>query len=164
MNRWKPKDPLRAAARRSRARRLIGKSARCACGEHRPEALTRGTKPTRCAACQRKCEGKTTTDEHHVASQNNHPLTTTVPINEHRAVLTVMQMDWSKTMRENPSGCPIMAGAAMLRGVADNILYLIDKGIDWVVALMEALSVFLRERWGDGWWKNTPIAAFAPSR
>jgi hypothetical protein len=164
MNRWQPKDPLKAAARRSRARRLIGKHARCACGENRPEALIRGTKPMRCAACQRKRQGRTTIDDHHVASQNNHPLTLLVPVNEHRAMLTVMQMDWSPTLRENPSGCPVIAGAAMLRGAADTILYLIEKGIDWVIRLMEILSGFLRERWGDRWWLNTPLAAFAPSR
>ena len=164
MNRWKPKDPLKAATRRTRSRRLVGKDARCACGEARPEALIRGTKPMRCAACQRKREGKATTDEHHVAGQNNHPLTVTVPTNEHWAVLTVMQSDWSKTMRENPSGCPIMAGAAMLRGAADTIIYLIEKGIDWVIRLMEAVSAFLRQRWGDGWWLKTPIAEFAPRR
>ena len=162
MNRWKPKDPLRAATRRARARRLVGNNARCACGEDRPEALVRGKKPIRCAACQRKCEGRTTTDEHHVASQNNHPLTVPVPVNEHRAVLSVMQMDWNRTMRENPNGCPIMAGAAMLRGAADTIIYLIEKGIDWVITLMEAVSAFLRQRWGDGWWLKTPIEEFAP--
>jgi hypothetical protein len=164
MNRWKPKDPLRAAARRSRARRLIGRNARCACGETRPEALIQGMKPMRCTACQRRRNGQAETDEHHVASKNNHPLTVTVPVNEHRAILTVMQMDWSKRMRENPSGCPIMAGAAMLRGAVDTILYLIDKGIDWVIALMETMSAFLRERWGDHWWVNTPLEGFAPSR
>jgi hypothetical protein len=164
MNRWKPRDPIKAAARRARARRLIGKNARCACGENRPEALIRGTKPIRCGACERKRHGQATTDEHHVASENNHPLTVPVPVNEHRAVLTVMQIDWSRTMRENPNGCPIIAGAAMLRGAVDTIIYLTDKGIDWVIALMEALSAFLRERWGDGWWLKTPIEAFAPRR
>jgi hypothetical protein len=164
MNRWKPKDPLKVAARRTRARRLIGKNARCACGEHRPEALIRGTKPMRCAACQRRLQGQATTDEHHVAGENNHPLTETVPVNEHRAILTVMQMDWSRTMRENPSGCPIMAGAAMLRGAVDTIIHLIEQGVDWVIALMETLSAYLRERWGDGWWRNTPLAAYAPKR
>jgi hypothetical protein len=164
MTRWKPKDPLKAASRRARARRLVGKHARCACGETRPEALIRGTKPTRCAACQRKRDGRATTDEHHVAGQNNHPLTVPVPVNEHRAVLTVMQMDWSETMRENPSGCPIIAGAAMLRGVVDTILYLIEQGVDWVIKLMEAASAYLREKWGDRWWVNTPIEPFAPRR
>lgn len=162
MNRWKPKDPLKAATRRARAQRLAGKNARCACGEDRPEALIRRTKPIRCGACQRKRDGKATTDEHHVAGQNNHPLTVTVPTNEHWAVLTVMQSDWSKTMRENPNGCPIMAGAAMLRGAADTIIYLIERGIDWVIRLMETVSAFLRQRWGDGWWVKTPVGEFAP--
>lgn len=162
MKRWQSKDPMKAAARRSVAQRRVGRNARCACGESRPDALIRGTKPIRCAACQRKNQSRSTMDDHHVAGRRNHPLTVTVPVNDHRAELSVMQMDWSATMRENPQGCPLMAGAAMLRGVADVIIYLVQKGIDWVIALLEAGSAVLRERWGDEWWRSTPLAPFAP--
>jgi hypothetical protein len=160
MNRWQPKDPIKHARRKAVAQRRIGRNANCACGESRPEALIRGTKPMRCAECQRRRAGLPTTDDHHVASKNNNPLTVTVPVNDHRE-LSVMQMDWSKTMRENPSGCPIMAGAAMLRGAVDIILHLIERGFDWVIAMMQAVSAYLRERWGDHWWVGTPIEAFA---
>jgi hypothetical protein len=162
VKRWRPKDPVKAAARRSVARRRLGRNTRCICGESRPEALILGTKPIRCAECQRKKEHRPTTDEHHIAGRRNSPLTVTVPVNDHRAELSVMQMDWSRTMRENPHGCPLIAGAAKLRGAADMMIVLIETCVDWAIALLEALSAFLREHWGESWWQKTPIEAFAP--
>jgi hypothetical protein len=127
--------------------------------------LVRGTKPIRCTACERERNGKAATDEHHVASKNNHPLTVTVPVNERRAILDGDADGLEQDDAGEPERVPaIMAAAAVLRGAVDTILYLIDKGIDWVIALMETLSKFCANVWGDGWWNNTPLAAFAPSR
>jgi hypothetical protein len=162
MNRWQPKDPIKHAARKSGAQRRVGRNAKCKCGESRPEALIRGTKPIRCAECQRKRDRSPTTDEHHVAGERNSPVTVTVPVNDHRAELSVMQMDWSRTLRENPRGDPLIAVGAGIRGAADTILYLIKKCIDVAVALLEVLAEFLRQRLGDRWWQGTPIEAFAP--
>jgi hypothetical protein len=162
MNRWQPKDPIKHAARQAVAQRRVGRNAKCACGESRPEALIRGTKPMRCAECQRKRDRLPTTDEHHVAGQHNSPVTVTVPTNDHRAELTVMQMDWSPELRENPRRDPLIAVAAGLRGTADMIVCLIKMFVDVAVALLELLAEYLRTHRGDRWWQGTPIEVFAP--
>ena len=163
MRRWRPKNPAKAAARKSLAQRRVGRNARCRCSESRPEALIRGTKPIQCAECQRKVKGLSVMDDHHPAGRNNSPVTTPLPANDHRAELSVMQMDWSRTMRENPSRDPIIAAAAMLRGAADMILFLLDKFVDTAIALLETLAEFMTRRFGSQWWRGTPIEEFAPT-
>lgn len=164
MNRRHPRDPAKAAARKAVAQRRIGRGARCRCGESRPEALIRGTRPIRCAACQRRAEGQSTIDEHHIAGRNNSPITVPVSVNDHRAELSVMQMDWTRTMRENPEGDPVIAAAAALRGVTDMIHFLIDRFVDTVIALLEALAAYLNRPLGRQWWRGTPVESFAPKR
>ena len=90
------RDPEAAHAREVTAARRVGPNAKCACGETRPEALIAGSKPIICAECQRKKEGKTTKDDHHVAGEANSPVTIPMPVNDHRAELNVAQYDWPK--------------------------------------------------------------------
>jgi len=162
MKRWRPKHPARVAARRAIAQRRVGRNARCCCGESRPEALIRATGPTRCAECQREAAGRPTIDEHHVAGQNNSPVTIPVSANDHRAELSVMQMDWPRVFRENPERDPIIAVAASLRGATDVILFVIEKCVDTAIALLEALAEYLTRRFGSQWWRGTTIERFAP--
>jgi hypothetical protein len=101
-------------------------------------------------------------DNHHFAGRANNPLTVPVPVNDHRADLTVAQADWPKETRYNPNGSPLLAGAACIRGFVDWIVYLIQKGVLWIAEMLEALDKCLLEKIGPVWWVNTPVAQFAP--
>ncbi|HET7442612.1 MAG TPA: hypothetical protein VFJ47_15020 [Terriglobales bacterium] len=155
-------DPLAAYQRKVTAKRCVGKNAKCACGEKRPEALIRGSNPVICAACKRKSRGETTMDQHHFASKPNNPLTVPVPVNDHRAELTVAQYDWPPKTRENPDGSPVIAAAACIRGFVDWVVYLIKSGLLWVAEMLETMDSLLTEKWGPKWWLNTPLANWAP--
>jgi hypothetical protein len=163
MKRNHPSHRVNAAGRRAVAQRRVGLNARChSCGETRPEALIRRSKPMRCAECQRKAEGQSAVDQHHVAGRNNSPVTIPIPVNDHRAELSVAQMDWSRNVRENPTGDPLIAAAAMLRGTADVVMYLFDKFVDTAIALLELLADYLTRTRGPQWWRGTPIDRFSP--
>src|SRR5579864_2307082 len=95
-------DPIAAHQRKVSAQRSVGEGARCACGETRPEALIRNSDPIICAACKRESRGAKTMDNHHFAGEANNPLTVPVPVNDHRAELSVAQYDWPLKTRENP--------------------------------------------------------------
>lgn len=165
MKRRRSSNPVNAAIREDRAQRRVGANARChVCRESRPEALIRGSNPMICAECQRKAHGQSTIDDHHVAGRNNSPETIPLPVNDHRAELSVAQMDWSQEMRENPSGCPLIRAQAMLQGTADVVRYLFDKFVDFAVALLGTLSEYLRQTLGAHWWRGTPIDRFSPPR
>ena len=67
-------DPISAYQRKSTAARRVGENAQCTyCDETQPDALITNSKPLTCAKCQRKRQGKTTVDDHHVAMRANHP-------------------------------------------------------------------------------------------
>lgn len=158
-------DPIRAAQRKTRAQRRVGLGARCAsCGESRPGALIAGTKPMTCTACKRTKNGGSTMDKHHVAGKANSTVTIKVSVNDHRAILSDAQYDWSRETRENPDGCPLRAAAACLRGFIDTIDYLVTSLLHWIVDMLELLSDLLKEKFGPQWWAGTPLAHFSPKR
>jgi hypothetical protein len=160
-----PRDPAAAYRRKAIASRRVGKDAACeACGETRPEALIPNSKPITCAACDRKRKGATTMDDHHFAGESNSPVTVPTPVNDHRAELSVAQQNWPKETRENPDGCPLLAGAACVRGFIDYIVYLIRKGLLCVAEMLEAFSAYFKEKLGTKWWIGTPLEQFAPKR
>jgi len=156
------RDPTEAHRRRSVAARRIGLDAACSCGEKRPEALIPNVKPTTCAACQRARNGRVTIDRHHVFGRANSSTTIPVPVNDHRARLSVAQMDWPRQTLTNEQGSPLLAGAACIRGFIDTVLYLIEKGLLWIADMLEELDEFLREKLGPQWWLKTEIKQFAP--
>src|SRR5579872_578251 len=98
------RDPIKARQRKAVAARRVGENATCSCGEERPEALILGSDPIICAACERKTSGKKIMDNHHFAGEANNPLTVPVPVNDHRATLSVDQYDWPAKTLENPEG------------------------------------------------------------
>jgi hypothetical protein len=51
-------------------------------------------------------------DAHHVAGKANSPITVPVPVNDHRACLSVAQADWPKSTLMNAHGSPLLAAAA----------------------------------------------------
>jgi hypothetical protein len=156
-----PRDPEAVYIRGAIAARRVG-DRKCACGERRPRALIPNSDPTTCYACQRKKEGKTTVDNHHVAGKANNPATIPAPVNDHCAELNVAQYDWPKETRENPDGCPVLAAAACVRGVIDYLYYLIKKFLGWIPEMLESLSAFLKDRLGSKWWIGTELEKFAP--
>ena len=91
------RDPSGAHRRKVIASRRVGVGARCSCGENRPEALIAGSNPTICAACERAAKGRSTIDQHHFAGRANNPATIPVPVNDHRAILSVAQAEWPKS-------------------------------------------------------------------
>lgn len=154
-------DPSGAYGRKVRAKRRVGNK-QCACGENRPQALIPGSNPTICAACDRKRKGKTTMDKHHPAGRANSPMTVPIPVNDHRACLSVAQADWPSQTLENPDRCPLLAAAAGVRGCIDTIIYLVKNGLLWIANMLEKLSAFLRTKLGPKWWINTELQQFAP--
>ncbi len=155
--------PISTYPRKSSAARRVGNNAQCTyCDETRPEALIANSNPLICAECQRKRQGKAITDHHHVAMRANSPTTIPVPINDHRAILSVAQYEWPRKTRENPDGSPLIAAAGCIRGVMDYIFYLIEKFLYWSAGMLEELDAYLIERLGPQWWLETPLNRFAP--
>jgi hypothetical protein len=140
------RDPIRTIKRKATALRRVGLNAQCACGESRAEALIAGSMPVICADYDRKRRGKTPIDEHHVAGKANSPVTTPMPVNDHRAILSVAQYDWPTETLENPDGSPVLAIAARSRGYVDTDEYL------------------KRQLLLPKWWINTEMEQFAPKR
>ncbi len=157
-----PRDPITAHKQAQVAQRRVGIGARCACGESRPEALAAGKRPVLCAACIRRRDGKSAVDHHHIAGKPNSPITISVPVNDHRAELTVAQRDWPPETRENPDRSPVLAAAAGIRGFVDSVVYLIEHSILWIAEMLEMLERVLRAERGPGWWKTTEVERYAP--
>jgi hypothetical protein len=157
------RDPIAAYTREATAAR-IGGQRQCACGEARLWALIRNSDPAICAKCQRKVEGQSIYDDHHVADKANNSTTLPIPVNDHRAELTKAQYDWPKQTRENPKGSPLLALAACIRGFADTVVYLLRKLLLPNAEFCEILDTFLAEKLGPYWWVKTPLERFAPKR
>ncbi|HET6274551.1 MAG TPA: hypothetical protein VFE16_01270 [Candidatus Cybelea sp.] len=146
------KDQIRTAARQAGAQRRVGEDAACPCGEKRPEALIAGRTPTVCYECDAKRRSKSTLEEHHVAGRANDPTAIDVPINDHRAELSVAQYEWPPLTLQNPEGSPLLAIAARIRGFVNTLLYLIGKLLEPIPGDLEAYDAQLRERLGPQWW------------
>jgi hypothetical protein len=146
------KDPIKAAARRERAQRRIGKDAACPCGEKRAAALIGAQKPAICYECDAKRRGKSTFEAHHVAGRANDPTTVVVPINDHRADLSFDQYEWPHRTLQNPDGSPLLAVAAGIRGFIDSVTYLVRKLLGPIPERLEALDGRLRKLLGPQWW------------
>ena len=158
------RDQIGAYRRKIVSARHFGLDAACSCGEKRPEALIPGTKPATCAACQRTALGETIMDKHHFVGRANNPATIPVPVNDHRARLSVAQSDWPKPTLINAQGSPLLAAAGCIRGFIDTVLYLIEEGLLWIADMLEKLDEFLRKELGPQWWQGTEINDFAPKK
>lgn len=100
------------------------------------------------------------TDKHHVAGRANSPVTVSIPVNDHLAVLSTAQYDWPKETLENTQGDPLRAATACLRGFIDTIRYLCDQLIFWICEMLERLADYMIEHHGPGWWLGTPLEQF----
>jgi hypothetical protein len=103
-------------------------------------------------------------DNHHITGKANGPITIGIPVNDHRAELTVAQQDWPAETLENPDGSPLRAGAASIRGFVDTHIYLIKTLLLWIADMLEMLDTFLAPTLGPKWWEDTDFNQFAPRR
>jgi hypothetical protein len=158
------RDPIATFERETRAERRIGQGSRCKCGEQRPLALIPGSKPTICAACQREQLGNSSLDNHHPASAANDPTTTPIPVNDHREILSPQQYEWPQETFTNPSGSPVLRGAASIRGYTETGDYLVASLLVPNAEMLEVLDAFLKKRLGSEWWVGTEMERFAPKR
>lgn len=136
---------------------------KCACGETRQLTFA-GPKAKRCVECERKKKDRKTTDNHHVAGKANDPITISVPVNDHRARLSVDQMDWPKEARENPDGSPLLAAAGAIRGFVDTVVYLLENLLLKHADILEKVDAYLVRTLGRKWWLKTNLKQFAPKR
>ena len=97
-----------------------------------------------------------------MAGKANDPITVPVDVNDHRAELSSAQDDWPKETLENPSGCPLLAGAARNRGFVDTSVYLQEKQLIRNAEMMECLHEYMVKILGPEWWKNTPMEQYVP--
>lgn len=157
------RDPEAALIRKATAARRAGLDAKCACGETRPGALIKNSKPKTCHECRRKVENKSTIDRHHPFGSANSPITVRIPTNDHTSELNEAQRDWPKQVRENPDGSPLIAAAGCIRGFIDTVIYLIQKGLTWVADMLVIADQYLKEILGEKYWVGTPFEHLAPS-
>jgi hypothetical protein len=161
-NKITQRDPEAACIRKATSARRAGVGAKCACGETRPGALIKNSKPKTCHECRRKAENKSTTDKHHPFGQANRPITVNTPTNDHCAELNEAQRDWPQQVRENPDGSPLIAAAGCVLGFIDMVVYLIKKGLRWVADMLVAADEYLKTQLGRKYWVGTPLEPFAP--
>jgi hypothetical protein len=112
----------------------------------------------------RKKLGHSPLDSHHPAGQANHPATILIPVNDHRVVLSPAQYDWPPETWENPSGSPLLSGAACVRGYCETSNYLVAELLLRNAEMLEALDGFLKKKFGPEWWVGTDLERFAPKR
>lgn len=162
MRRIPKRDPSAALIRQAIAQRRIGDK-KCVCGETRPLAFGEG-KSKLCVECERKKKDRKTTDNHHVAGKANDPITIPVPVNDHRARLSVDQMDWPKETRENSDGSPLLAASGAIRGFVDTVVYLLEKLLLKHAEILEKIDAYLVRTLGRKWWLKIDPKQFAPKR
>lgn len=156
--------PLARYHREAIAERRLGRHRECVlCGETRVLPLEPNSNPRVCTECRRELEGKTIMDKHHVAGRANSDITIPIPANDHRAELSEAQREWPEKTPRNPDHCPLLAGAASIRGCADTIGYLI-KNFLWVAEMLEKLNEYLNEKLGRNWWSNTEFDKYTPRK
>ncbi len=144
--------------RQAIAARRIGRHSSCVrCGEDRPGALIRNSEPRICACCQRKEAGKSVIDDHHVAGRNNHCATVPVPVNDHRACLSLDQYGWPRRTLRNPDRSPLLAIAACIRGFIAFLEYCVEQLLRWAPQELEGLDQYLTEKIGPRWWRRDRV-------
>ena len=120
------RDPVKAWARTMRAQRRAGEEWACSsCKEDRPHAKFAEV----CFECERLARGREPLEDHHVFGRANGKALLRVPVNDHRAELSVAQYSWPPDTLSNPRDCLLREAAARLRGRADLLKYMIEDSI-----------------------------------
>lgn len=79
-------------------------------------------------------------DRHHIAGENNSPLTISIPANLHR-LLSERQYDWPRRMLENPDGDLLIEVAGMVQGFIDLMDCLLDRCLRPIPATLMRIAV-----------------------
>lgn len=145
------RDPIKSYARDTRAQRRVGQDAACPCGEQRPFALIAGRAPPICFACDRTAHGRKPYEDNHIFGRQNSDAQVRVPINDHRAVLSVAQYEWPPKTLANADASPLLEAAARYRGLRDAVGFMLD---DCAIRAeyLERADALLREAYGEHWW------------
>lgn len=77
-----------------------------------------------------------------------------VPVNDHRETLTPAMYEWSRKIRENPDGSPVLAAAGCILGFCDHVIYLMEELLYWIAEMLECLDAVLIEKFGNKYWIN----------
>jgi hypothetical protein len=85
-----------------------------------------------------------------------------IPVNDHRADLSVAQHDWPRKTLENEEGSPLLVAAAVIRGFTDILLYLVQEYLLHVADLLELLDTSLERKVGKKYWRKMKLKAFEP--
>jgi hypothetical protein len=141
------------------AARRVGLDNACPCGESRPEALIPGSNPMICAGCDRKRRGRKTSDHHHLFAISNSPVSVSIPVNDHRASLSVSQHNWPRETLENRDGSPLLSSAAKIRGFIDFVVYLMQEHLLPIATMLELLDTILRRKLGTKYWEKLKLKA-----
>jgi hypothetical protein len=158
-------DPVAAWLRSSRSQRRVGPGAVCvSCGkESRPYGLIFGRDPPCCYRCDRIAQGQPPYENNHVFGQHNSDLTIRYLINDHRAVLSVKQLDWTDETLENPNGDVLLEGIARFHGLENNTAQMLADCIAFAPQLkhVQGLLVAL---YGPNWLPALEAAAARAAR
>ena len=60
------------------------------------------------------------------------PLTIRYPVNDHRAVFNVKQLDWTPETLENVNGDPLLEAMARFHGLDDNVAHMLADCIEFL--------------------------------
>ncbi|MFY9663234.1 MAG: hypothetical protein WAK19_02175 [Candidatus Cybelea sp.] len=151
-------DPIGAWLRDKRAERRVGSAAACACGEARPYALLPGRTPSRCYRCERLAQGREPYEDNHVFGKRNSPRMIRYPINDHRAIFNVKQLDWTPETLKNVNGDPLLEAMARFHGLDNNVVHMLADCIDFLPK-MKLVRDQLVAVYGPNWPKKLEVAA-----
>ena len=149
--------------RATRAQRRVGHASACACGEARPFALISGRSPPICYRCERLAHGRSPYELNHVFGQHNSDLAIRYPVNDHRAVFSVKQLDWTPETLENPNGDVLLAGIARFHGLNDNTAQMLADCIAFAPQLKHVQELLVTI-YGPDWLPALEAAAKRAAR
>lgn len=151
-------DPVGTWLRLSRAQRRVGRAAACACGESRPYALITARVPPCCFRCERLAHGRPPYELNHAFGKRNSALTIRYPINEHRAVFSVKQLDWTPETLQNVNDDPLLEGMARFHGLDDNVAHMLADCIAYVPKMKQVRDQLVTV-YGPNWPEKLEAAA-----
>jgi hypothetical protein len=145
----------RAEAALEARRRVLGSAdPRCSvagCTEDDPRALTGAEPSVLCAEHAAARDGRSPSEDHHIAGRRNHGATAPIPANSHAALTFLQQTAWPAELLRNPKADPLLRAAASIRGSRETAEVINAKIMAPIETDLLQLSKFLREQLGEDW-------------
>jgi hypothetical protein len=147
-------EAANAVVRATSRRRRVPVEAQCTiCGCNDPRVLQQDGKDWLCYECANCARGRPTEEAHHVLPKSVDPtVTVTVPGNMHR-VLSELQRELPKAVREVAPRDPLAWVITVLSAVHDfaqTAVHYMGAAIAWLLRLWEALKA----QHGRDWWAS----------